>query len=813
MENSAWVGFRRLQDRRVLVEADWTRKGRHAQACFGFGDKPAAHQNETGQYMSMKSARRNVMAKRTAVALAVTMAAFGVSEAFAQQVVVEGNRRVDTETIRSYVVGASPEEARRNLVATGLFSDVRVSRQGGAVVVRVAENQIINRVAFEGNRRLRSEALLPELQTRANRPYNPATVDEDVRRIREIYRRTGRALATVTPRTVELENGRIDVVFTVDEGARTNIRAINFEGNRSISDRRLRDVMASEVSGLLTLLKTTDVYDPDRLAADLESIRRYYLRRGFADMQVVSSDVVFDAARRGYIITITVDEGQKYTVGNVSVDSRIPDVTEADLTRRIVTRPGRTYDATEVERTLLDMTTEVARRGYAFAQVRPVGVRNVEASTVDLTFVVEEGPRVYVERINIRGNTRTRDYVIRRELDLGEGDPYNKVLLDRAERRLRNLGFFENVQITTEPSMSPDRVVLNIDVEDKATGSFSIAGGYSTGDGFLGEISLSEDNFLGRGQAVRIAGQFGQKTRGAEFSFTEPYFMGYRLAAGFDVFSKFTDETDFSRYENRTTGGTLRFGVPLTEDFSVTLRYSLFEQDLRVPPRYNINDLSRAIREARGRTLTSLVGLTFTYNTLDDFRNPRNGFFVEVSPEVAGIGGDKRFFRVGADARYYHEIFEDVVGIARAQAGHITGFGNSPLRINDHYFLGWSLVRGFESAGIGPRDAVTGDALGGTTYFGASAELQFPIPILPRAIAMRGALFADAGTLFNYDGRRIFSDGTVNVRDSRKIRSSVGAGIIWRSPFGPIRFDYAIATSKAQGDRTQAFRFSGGTSF
>ena len=763
--------------------------------------------------MSMKSARRNVMAKRTAVALAVTMATFGVTEAFAQQVVVEGNRRVDTETIRSYVVGSNPEEARRNLVATGLFSDVRVSRQGGAVVVRVAENQIINRVAFEGNRRLRSEALLPEMQTRANRPYNPATVDEDVRRIRELYRRTGRALATVTPRTVELENGRIDVVFTVDEGARTNIRAINFVGNESISDRRLRDVMASEVAGIFTLLKTTDVYDPDRLAADLESVRRYYLRRGFADMQIVSSDVVFDESRRGYVITIVVDEGQKYTVGNVSVDSRIPDVAEADLSRRIVTRSGRTYDATEVERTLVDMTTEVARRGYAFAQVRPVGVRNVEAGTVDLTYVVEEGPRVYVERINIRGNTRTRDYVIRRELDLGEGDPYNKVLLDRAERRLRNLGFFETVQITTEPSMSPDRVVLNIDVEDKATGSFSIAGGYSTGDGFLGEISLSEDNFLGRGQAVRIAGQFGQKTRGGEFSFTEPYFLGYRLAAGFDVFSKFTDETDFSRYENRTTGGTLRFGVPLTEDFGVTLRYSLFEQRLKVPPRYNVDQLSRAIREARGTTITSLVGLTFTYNTLDDMRNPRNGFFVEVTPEVAGIGGDKRFFRVGADARYYYEIFEDVVGIARAQAGHITGFGNSPLRINDHYFLGSSLVRGFETAGIGPRDAVTGDALGGTTYFGASAELQFPIPILPRAIAMRGALFADAGTLFNYDGRRVFSDGTVNVRDSRKLRSSVGAGIIWQSPFGPIRFDYAIATSKAEGDRTQAFRFSGGTSF
>ncbi|HMB10360.1 POTRA domain-containing protein, partial [Saliniramus sp.] len=339
--------------------------------------------------MSSKNARRSVTAKRTTVALAMAMAAFGVSEAFAQQVVVEGNRRVDTDTIRSYVVGSSPDEARRNLVATGLFSDVRVSRQGGSVVVRVAENQVINRVAFEGNRRLRSEALLPELQTRSNRPYNPATVDEDVRRIRELYRRSGRALAEVTPRTVELENGRIDVVFTIDEGARTNIRAINFVGNESVSSRRLRDAMSSEVSSIFTLLSTADVYDPDRLAADLESVRRYYMRRGYADMQVVGSDVIFDADRKGYVITITVDEGQRYRVGNVSVDSRIPDVSEEELRRRVATGTGGIYDSTEVERTLVDMTTAVAQRGYAFAQVRPVGVRNEAEGTVDITYVVD----------------------------------------------------------------------------------------------------------------------------------------------------------------------------------------------------------------------------------------------------------------------------------------------------------------------------------------------------------------------------------------------------------------------------------------
>jgi outer membrane protein insertion porin family len=716
------------------------------------------------------------------------------------------------------------------------------SHQAVAQSVASAENRTINRVAFEGNRRLRSDALLPGLSTVANARYNPASVEADVQRIADTYRRAGRALARVSPRIVELPNGNVDVVFTIDEGSRTGIRSIEFTGNNAFSDRRLRDIMTSEETGLLTLLKTTDVYNPDRVAADLELIRRYYLRKGFADFQIVSTDVVFDAGRGGYLINITVDEGQRYSVGSVAVDSRVPGIDGTELQRRVLTRSGRVYDATEVERTLVDLTTEASRRGFPFAQVRPVGVRNFEAATVDISYVVEEGPRVFVERINVRGNTRTQEDVIRRELDLGEGDAYNKVLLDRAERRLNNLGFFESVRISNEPSVSPDRVIVNIDVEDKPTGSFSIAGGYSTSEGFIGEVSLSENNFLGRGQAVRVAGQLGQRTRGIDFSFTEPFFLGYRLAAGIDLFSKYTDETNFARYENRITGGTLRLGVPITEEFSITARYSLFEQDLKIPntrsqpfnnctvpiPGYTSpggncfadGEASLAVKESAGKTITSLAGLTFTYNTLDNFQNPTSGIFAEVRPEIAGLGGDAKFYRVSGDARYYHELFEDVIGIARVQGGYVNAFGSRRLRITDHYFLGPSLVRGFESSGIGPRDISTLDsganAVGGTTYFGASLEVQFPMPILPRTLGMRGAVFADAGTLFGYKGNTQFPQfggQSITVRDDRTIRSSVGAGLLWNSPLGPIRFDYAVALSKAKGDRTQAFRFSGGTSF
>jgi outer membrane protein insertion porin family len=829
--------------------------------------------------------RRRSSAKNVAVALFAAAASLTVAEsALAQQIVVQGNRRVDAETVRSYVTGSgsgSLEEARRNLLASGMFSDVRIARRGSQIVVTVSENQTINRVVFEGSSRIPREVLEGEVQAKARGPYNQAMLEADAARIREIYQRTGRGLATVTPRVVDLPNGRVDVVYTITEGTKTGIREIRFVGNTAISSSRLRGVMTTTEMNLLSFLKSNDIYDPDRLASDQELIRRYYLKNGFADFRVVSTDVQFDAARGGYIITIALEEGQQYRVGDVRVDSRIPDIDTNLLRGQVRTATGQVYNAEAVEKTLTGMTTEVARRGYAFAQVRPAGQRDPATGTISLAYVVEEGPRVYIERINVRGNSRTRDYVIRREFDVGEGDAYNKVLMDRAERRLNSLGYFKKVRVTNEPGSAPDRVVVNVDVEDQPTGSFSVAGGYSTADGFIGEVSVSEANFLGRGQFVRLAGTWGERSQGVDFSFTEPYLLGYRMAGGIDLFSKFSDQTQYARYENRMTGGQLRLGFPISDEFGLTLRYSLYEQDVKVPnsERQPYNDCtvplgntplnsgtgipgvdgtaqrsscelngeaSLAIKEAAGQTITSAAGVTLAYSTLDNGKSPRNGFYAEVKPDVAGLGGDSKYVRVLGDARYYQEFFEDIVGIARVQGGHVVGHSGQDLRIMDHFFLGPSLVRGFAPSGIGPRDVSTADsrsnALGGTTYFGGSLEAQFPIWGLPRELGLKGAVFADAGTLFNYEGVRAFDvnkNGTfdcspataslvqpecINVRDNNVIRSSVGASILWSSPLGPIRFDYAVALSKDEGvvnengvrvggDRTQAFRFSGGTRF
>ena len=821
--------------------------------------------------------------KRLVLATVVSASLMGLAPvAQAQSIVVQGNRRVDAEAIRSYFTGGSQvqvNQAVKDLYATGQFSNVSVRRTGGSIIVAVSENNSINRVVFEGNSKLKGEVLVSEVQSKSRGAYSAATVQADVQRILEIYRRTGRAAATVTSRTVDLPNGRIDVVFTIVEGDKTGVKSINFVGNQVYSSGKLAGLMQTTEMNYLSWLKTTDVYDPDKIAADQELIRRYYLKNGYADFRVVGSDAHYDSEQKGYIITITVEEGPQYRIGTVSVDSRLRDVDGATLAPLVKLSTGDVYDGDLVEKSVDVISRDVARRGFAFSQVRPKGDRDPATRTITLGFVVDDGPRVYIERINIRGNTRTRDYVVRREFDIGEGDAYNRQLVDRAEKRLNNLGFFKKVKVSNEPGSSPDRIVINVDVEDQPTGSFSIAGGYSTTDGLLAEVSVTESNFLGRGQYVRASASRGQNSQGYELSFSEPYFLDRRLAAGVDLFRKQTNQSRFSQYQTIITGGTVHFGLPVTDDLSFSPRYSLYKTQIKLPntastpfndcikplagvtplaandplrlanpATYGANPLaasvrscltngegSLAVKESKGSQLTSLVGYTLAYNTLDNNKSPTAGIYAELKQDFAGAGGDSKFVRSTGDIRYYREVYDEVVALVHVQGGNIIGFGGSKLRIVDNFNLGPGLVRGFAPGGIGPRDVSAGidtktSGLGGTTYFGGSVELQFPIVGLPKEIGLKGAVFADAGTLFNYNGRTNFTPGggaciaqnvaprftqgtCINVHDSHKIRSSVGASILWASPLGPIRFDYAFALSQDKLDVKQAFRFSGGTNF
>ncbi len=771
-----------------------------------------------------------------------------IGSAYAQSasaIVVEGNRRVEADTIRSYfksagggLTAAQIDEGLKGLYATGLFQDVRIRHAGGRLVVTVVENPVINRIAFEGNIKAKDEQLSAEIQSKVRGTLSRPVVQSDVQRLIETYRRNGRFDVRVVPKIIELPNNRVDLVFEITEGKKTGVKTIRFVGNRYYSDFRLKDVIKTTETNLLSFLKSSDVYDPDRIESDRDLLRRFYLKHGFADVRIVSAVSEFDPQAGAFVVTFTIDEGDQYTFGAVDIQSNVRQVDAASVAGRLRAKSGTIYNAEAVEKSVESISIDVARRGYPFAVVRPRGERDFQARRINVVFVVEEGPRAYIERIQIRGNSRTRDWVIRREFDISEGDAYNRALVDRAERRLKNLNYFKTVKITNEPGSSPDRVVLNVEVEEMSTGEFSISGGFSTSDGWLAEVSVGERNLLGRGQAARAALQYGERARGFELSFVEPYFLDYRMALGFDFFAKETHNQQFTSYDTSTVGGAVRLGFELREDLGLQLRYSLYSQELT--PQQTVSDCYRMVpfdpnnkpaecsdvnyvpslpvrvTMGLGEQLTSLAGYSLIYNTLDNNRNPTQGVRAEFKQELAGLGGDVNFFRNTGDLRLYHEVVPDYVALLRLQGGHISAWGGKDLRFNDHFQGGPNLVRGFRTNGFGPRDTTsftTQDSLGGTNFWAASLELQIPLYFVPKEVGIRAALFADAGSVWNYKGPSSVPGEVMTFEDSKLIRTSVGAGLVWDSPFGPLRFDYAIPLTKESYDIVQEFRFGEGTRF
>jgi outer membrane protein insertion porin family len=789
----------------------------------------------------MRSApfRRGIREFLAAVFLLAAVCAGGVlappaQAAVVSTILVEGNQRVDDETVKAYLLvqpgrsfsAQDVDESLKALFETGLFSDVQINQSGGALVVTVVENPIINEVAFEGNKRYKDEQLSGIVESQPRGVFTQAKVQTDVQRILELYRRGGRYQASVTPQVIELEGSRVNLVFEVAEGPTTGISGIAFIGNQAFGDNRLRNVVETRRSGILGFLRSTDTYDPDRLSSDEEKLRRYYLNRGYADFQVVSSVADLDRERNTFFVTFTVDEGSQYRFGPVSVDSTIPGVDPAELERLVTTDEGEVFSSARVDESIERITLRLAGSGYPFAQARPRLDRDPTALTIGVTYVVDEGARTYVERIEVRGNSRTRDYVIRREFDIAEGDAFNRVLIDRAERRLNNLGYFESVRISTEPGSSPDRVVVVVDVVEQPTGEISFGAGYSTSDGIIGDISLTERNFLGRGYNLRVAVGGGENSRTYEFGFTDPYFLGRRISAGLNVYRREYDENSFRSYDYETTGGGIDFGFPITENFTVQLGYHIEQQNIDVdenqcdwedPAAEHGDNTSFAICESQGESLVSSVLYSLLYDSLDNRQDPHEGIYAKFTQEFAGVGGDVSFVRTTATAAYYQELLADadVVGFVKLQGGHIVGLGED-VRLLDSFFKGGETVRGFESSGFGPRDLETGDALGGNIFAAATAEVQFPFPLLPRELGFKGAVFADAGTLFDTDFDDVVDDSgeqITNIVDEASLRSSVGASILWASPLGPLRADFAYVLTDENYDETQFFRLGGGTRF
>lgn len=794
----------------------------------------------------MKATKR-LMGAASAVALAAGMvfsaslivqvaAVSAAQAAVVSSISVQGNQRVDAETIRGNI-GIQPgrnfspadiDEAVKRLFATGLFSDVRVTQSGGTLVVQVEEYPVVNQVLFQGNKKRKDADLARVVQLKPRGPFSQAQMEADVEAIKAAYSAIGRDDAEVQTQVMDLGENRVNVVFTVNEGGRTKISTVNFVGNNAFGDRRLADVISTKRSNILSFLFRDDIYDENRLRADEETLRRFYYDRGYADFQVVSSSAELDEATNEYSVNFTVDEGERYTFGDVTIESSIDGVDSTTLNSAIETRSGDVYSAKNVEDTIIGLTERVAGAGYAFAQVTPRGDRNFETRTISVVYTIDQGPRTYIERIEIRGNERTRDYVIRREFDVSEGDAFNQVLIQRAKRRLERLDFFETVNIATVPGSEPDQVILVVDLVEKSTGEFSIGGGYTTGDnaGFTVEGSISERNFLGRGQYIRISAGGGKDTRNYALSFTEPYFLGRRIAAGFDVFQQ---SQKYSLYESKTSGATVRFGLPITQNLTTQLAYNLTSEEYEftgdcVPNTDNNGDgiidcvVSPAILDgiARSPWVKSSVSGTLQYNSIDDMKNPHSGIYAMLTGEVAGLGGDASWAKVTARGNYYRTLSEqqDIVGLVTLGAGHIEPINND-LRVFDQFKASDRMIRGFAYNGFGPVDtnktATLDDDyhLGGTTYFHATAEAQFPIPVVPPSLGVKGAVFADAATLFgvNQSISASIGDPAREASFDMRWRASVGAGVIWASPFGPIRIDYAIPVLKEDTDVVQNLNF------
>jgi len=739
--------------------------------------------------------------------------AFSAPPAAAQtvinEVLVEGNERIEADTVRSYLAVSEGDafDAReinvslKSLFATGLFADVTIRREGRALIVRVVENPIINRVAFEGNQRIDDDALEVETQLRARVVYTRTRVQSDVQRLIEIYRRSGRFAARIEPKIIQLAQNRVDLIFEIEEGPLTGIRRISFIGNKRFGDGELRDEIRTRETAWWRFLTSDDTYDPDRLTFDRELLRKFYLAKGYADFRVISAVAELTRDRKDFYVTFTIDEGERYRFGVLSVNSRLRDLNAASLLPVLTTVSDEWYDADEVENTIQALTDSVGNLGYAFVDIRPKIKRDREQRLIDVSYEIDEGPRVYVQRIDIVGNVRTLDKVIRREFRLVEGDAFNAAKIRRSRQNIRNLGLFEAVEVDTEQGDQPDQSILTVAVAEKSTGELSFGAGISSLDGLLGDISIRERNLLGRGQDLRLGLTFSARRQDIDLSFTEPYFLDRDIAAGFDVFSKSANFQEESSFDQDTLGASLRTNYTVAEDLRHGVKYTLRQDKIS-----DVDDnASRFIREQEGTSTTSSLGHSLTYDKRDSRIKPTEGYLILFGQEFAGLGGDVYYLKHTLTYTYHWPLWSDWVANARLKEGYIFGL-NEDVRLKDRFFLGGSSLRGFEPGGVGPRDRITDDSLGGNVFYAATAELTVPLNIT-KDFDVDGALFSDLGSLSSID------DSSADILDTGATRASIGVGVAYLSPFGPIRLDYARAVIKEDFDRTENFRFSFGARF
>lgn len=728
-----------------------------------------------------------------------------------RKIEVRNNQRVEAATILSYVTMSVGDkfnrdklnEAIKDLYSTELFSNINAEMAGSTLIFKVQENPIVNRVAFEGNKRINDEVIKGQISIVPRSVYTKSKIQSDVLVIQDLYRKSGRYSARVEPKIVQLDKNRVDVVFEIKEGKKATVGHIYFIGNKNFSSHDLRRVMNTKESHWYSFYSGSDSYDPDRLAYDKELLRKYYTSKGYADFNVASIVSEITEDRESFIVHISLEEGEKYRFGDIKVDSQLPDINKETFHKEIKTETGEVYDSKLIEETVDEITSYLNNIGYAFVEVSPEYDRDLKSRKMGVTYSIKEGPKVYIGKINVTGNVRTLDKVIRREMRVAEGDPFNASKLRRSQQRIQNLGFFDKADIQTEQGDEADRANVKIDVAERSTGELNFGAGFSTSEGAIGSASIRERNLLGTARDLKLSLQKSSRGDQVDIGFVEPYFMDKDLALGTNVYNITRDNTDQSSYSSITQGGTVNASYSLTENLRHTVRYTLSTVDIS-----NIqNNASTYVREQVGKTVTSSVGHVIAYDKRDNKFDPKDGYLLTLSQDLAGLGGDSKYLRNEARAAYYTPVIrDDVIYNAGLRAGYIAGWGGQNVRINDRFFMGGASLRGFRDAGIGPRDSVSSDALGGNVYYIATTGLSFPVG-LPEELGFRGELFVDAGSLYDVD-----STGAT-ILDKSSLRASAGIGISWISPLGPIRVDISEPFLKESFDKTQIVRFDFGTRF
>ncbi len=745
-----------------------------------------------------------------------------------RRIVVQGTQRVEPATVLSYVSvkegdaydPLASDRSLKTLFATGLFADVKFNWDGSTLTINVVENPIINQIVFEGNDAVSEKDLTKEVQLKPRTVFTRAKVQGDVQRIIELYRRNGKFAATVDPQIIQRPQNRVDLVFSISEGPTTGVARIVFIGNTHFSDDTLKSQIATEESAWWKILSSNDNYDPDRLTFDREQLRRFYLRRGYADFRVVSAVAELTPDRENFYVAFTVDEGDIYTFGKVVINSKIKELDPAVMRKLVPIQDNATYNAELIDKSIDALTNNAGTKGYAFAEVHPRIQRDHNSRKIAVVFDIDQGQRVYIEKINIVGNSKTLDKVVRREFRLVEGDAYNRVLVDRSRTRIKSLGFFKDVDIKAAPGSQPDRTVLNVNVTEQSTGELQLGAGYSSYSSLVGSFSYTERDLFGEGLYLRAAIEASSVYKQLTLSFTNPYFLDRPMSAGVDIYKTLTYFQQAS-YQGDSTGLGLRFGFPTSEYGAVNLRYTIRLDS--ISPFGSINSIIQAAA-LRGTATTSSIGYTYSYNTLDDPIKPRKGYTFEFDQDFAGFGGNVNYLRTVSAFTIHHPVlWDEFVGTLTLTGGYITAYNNQSIRLQDRFFRGGDTFRGFALAGVGPREIGTNgqNALGADAYAIGSAELRVP-DFLPADYGIGLSLFSDFGTighldsygLLPHEGESCAPHAPLNdvcIKDNMALRASAGLAISWKSPFGPVQIDLGLPVVMTAYDKVQAIYFSAGT--